>query len=179
VQPLELIEKYYCDQAIAKGILLAHSHQVASLAVAVAGRIQRKIPVDKDFVEQAALLHDIGILFTDTPGFGCHGDKPYITHGVLGAELLRKERLPRHALICERHIGVGLSVQDIMKQKLPLPLKDMRPQTTEEKIVAYADLFFSKSKHGMRSVDMVRVSLAKYGSHKVVIFNEWHEQFKV
>jgi uncharacterized protein len=54
----------------------------------------------------------------------------------------------------------------------------MSPQSLEEEIVAYADLFFSKTRKGMRHVEKVRKSLAKYGLHKVAIFDKWQEQFK-
>lgn len=176
---LEIIDRYYSGHAHARRILIAHSHQVATLAVAVAEHVMQNATVDKDFVEQAAMLHDIGMLFTDTPALGCHGDLPYISHGIIGAELLSKESLPRHALVCERHIGVGLSVADITAQGLPLPLRDMRPQTLEEQIIAYADLFFSKTQEGMRSEQMVRASLSRYGHYKVEIFDKWHERFKL
>jgi len=177
MQPLELIDKYYSEQTQAKSILIEHSYEVASLAVAVAEHLMQSEEVNLEFVEQAAWLHDIGMLYTDAPALGCHGDQPYITHGIIGAELLRKENLPLHALVCERHIGVGLSVEDIQEQELPLPLRDMQPQTLEEKIVAYADLFFSKTEKGMRTAEMVRASLARYSQHKVDIFDEWHERF--
>ncbi len=177
MQPLELIDKYYRDHAQARRILLAHSHQVAGLAVAVAEHVMRSEPVDKEFVAQSAMLHDIGILYTDTPKLGCHGDQPYMAHGIIGAELLVQENLPRHALVCERHIGVGLNVEDITLQDLPLPLRDMRPQTLEERIVAYADLFFSKTHKGMRTVKKVRESLARHGRYKVDVFDAWHNQF--
>lgn len=178
MKPLELIDRHYDANTQARSILIAHSHQVASLAVAVAEHVLQSEPVDKDFVEQAAWLHDIGMLYTDTPKLGCHGEQPYITHGIIGAELLCKEGFPRHALVCERHIGVGLSIEDIQAQELPLPLRDMRPQNLEERIVAYADLFFSKTQKGMRTPDMVRTALARHGQYKVKIFNEWHEQFE-
>jgi len=178
MQPLELINRYYEGHAQARKILLAHSRLVSRLAVAVAEQAGRRQPVDTEFVEQAALLHDIGMLYTNTPGLHCHGDRPYIAHGIIGAELLRKEGLPRHALVCERHIGVGLSVADIVAQNLPLPHYDMRPQTLEERIVAYADLFFSKTRQGMRTAEAVRESLARHGRHKVAIFDAWHTQFQ-
>ncbi len=158
--------------------MLAHSHLVARLALKVAERVGQSEPVDKDFIEQAALLHDIGMLFTDAPKLDCHGNRPYIAHGVIGADILRKEGLPRHASVCERHIGVGLSVEDIKAQKLPLPLRDMQPQTLEEIIVAYADLFYSKTRTGMRTAEMVRAALARFGQHKVSIFDEWHRRFE-
>jgi uncharacterized protein len=177
IKPLELIDKYYGNHSKARNILLAHSRQVADLAVSVADAIMSDTTVDRDFIEEAAMLHDIGMLYTNTPKLGCHGDKPYITHGVIGAELLLKESLPHHALVCERHIGVGLSIQDIEEQQLPLPSRDMRPQTLEEKIVAYADLFFSKTRHGMRTADMARNTLDKHGHYKAAIFDKWHKRF--
>jgi len=175
--PLELIDKYYSGHIKARKILLAHSRQVARLAGALARNVEDREAVDKGFIEQAAMLHDIGMLHTDAPALGCHGDQPYITHGVLGAEMLRQEGLPRHALVCERHIGVGLSLEDIKTQGLPLPLRDMQPQSLEEEIIAYADLFFSKTHKGMRTVDRIRQSLSRYGPQKVVIFDNWHKRF--
>jgi uncharacterized protein len=177
MQPLELIDKYYGKHDLAKKILLAHSHLVSRLATMIAKELTKTTPVDSSFVEEAALLHDIGMLYTDTPALGCYGKEPYIAHGILGAELLRKEGLSRHALICERHIGVGLSKKDIQAQGLSLPLRDMCPQTVEEEIVAYADLFYSKTKKGKRTVDMARGALARHGAYKVAIFDEWHKRF--
>lgn len=178
MQPFVLIDKYYSDNKEAKKILLAHSIQVARLAVSVATHVEQTAAVDIEYVEQAALLHDLGMLYTNTPDLACHGDKPYICHGIIGAELLREEGFPRHALVCERHIGVGLSVQDIIDQELPLPRRNMSPQSLEEEIVAYADLFFSKTKPGKRTADKVRSSLARFDSKKVDIFNRWHQKFQ-
>jgi uncharacterized protein len=177
MQPFVLIDKYYRDNQEAKKILLAHSIRVARLAVRVATHVEQTEPVDTEFIEQAALLHDIGMLYTNTPKLSCFGDKPYICHGIIGAELLRKEGLERHALACERHIGVGLSMEDIKSQKLPLPLRDMCPQDLEEKIIAYADLFYSKTAPGKRTAEKVRSSLARFDSRKVAIFDQWHKQF--
>jgi uncharacterized protein len=178
LQPLVIIDKYYSENQAARKILLAHSIQVARLAVTVAKQVERTEPVDIEFVEQASLLHDIGMLYTNTPQLACFGEKPYMCHGIIGAKLLNGEGYPGHALVCERHIGVGLSVQDIKGQDLPLPLRDMSPQTLEEKVVAYADLFFSKTTPGKRTADKVRASLARYDSKKVAVFDQWHERFQ-
>lgn len=180
MNPLSLIERYHPPGTRSHGVLVAHGREVAELAAAVAANLARTEPVDVILVTEAAWLHDIGIGLTATPRLGCHGDAPYIAHGVLGAELLRQAGLPRHALVCERHIGVGLSVADIDRQQLPLPRRDMRPQSIEEEIVAYADLFFSKGTggpHGPRTVAEVRAKLARFGSEKPAIFDLWHARF--
>lgn len=177
MQPLELVDTYYAQHGLARAILLGHSSQVARLAVTIATRLGRKTKVDRAFVEQAAWLHDLGIIYTDQPQLGCHGRQPYITHGIIGAALLHQHGLHRHALVCERHIGVGLSIEDIRAQGLPLPQRDMCPQSLEEEIVAYADLFFSKNAQGRRTPDMVRNSLSRHGRHKLAVFEDWHRRF--
>ena len=180
MNPLALIEKYYPPGAESHRILLRHSTRVAEKAVAVARRLKDYRPVDVSFVEEAALLHDIGILHTSVPRIGCLGDHPYICHGILGREILEREGLPRHALVCERHIGVGLTVEDIREQGLPLPMREMAPRTVEEEIVAYADLFFSKKPSAgdrERTVAEVRGSLSRFGEYKVAIFDAWHQRF--
>ena len=176
MRPQDLIDKYYADLDLARQTLLRHSGQVARLAREIA-QSRPAGNLDIRFIEEAAWLHDIGMLHTSVPEFGCHGEASYLCHGLLGAEILRREGLPRHALVCERHIGVGLSIEDIKAQGLPLPLRDMRPQTTEEAIVAYADLFYSKKKARRKKVEEVRASLAKHGTGKLAVFENWHERF--
>ena len=94
------------------------------------------------------MLHDIGIFMTRTPELGCHGKHPYICHGILGSDLLKKEGQPELALVCERHVGVGISKADIHRHRLQLPKRDMIPVSIEEQIVCYADKFFSKNGNG-------------------------------
>lgn len=179
MDPIALIEKHYPPGSDAHRILLRHSELVAAKALAVV----RRLPVseaDPLFVEEAALLHDIGIRFTSVPQLGCTGDLPYLCHGIKGRELLEAEGLPRHALVCERHIGVGLTAKEILRQDLPLPARDMLPVSLEEQIVAYADLFFSKDPARVgeeRGADKVRSSLARFGADKVAVFDEWHALF--
>ena len=127
------------------------------------------------------MLHDIGMILTDTPSLGCFGQGSYLTHGVKGRELLENEGLPRHALVCERHIGVGLTAEEISSQGLGLPLRDMLPETLEEQIICYADLFFSKSpeKRGKtKSPETVRKGLKKFGAGKIIVFDNWRQHFE-
>lgn len=179
MNPITLLEKYYPPGSTSHRILLQHSEQVAQKAIIVASKLTNTT-VDVEFVREAALLHDIGILFTAVPLLGCKGKLPYLCHGIKGRELLEAAGLPRHALVCERHIGVGLSAEEIVSQKLPLPVRDMLPLSIEERIITYADLFFSKNpaKLGLeRNVDKVRKSLARHGEDKVAVFDEWHALF--
>jgi len=176
MDPLEIIKKYYKPESRAFLILVNHSKAVAEKAL----KITRKFDVDSQFIYEAAMLHDIGIFMTDTPKFNCYGSFPYIAHGYLGREILEKEGFPDHALVCERHTGVGITKEEIIKNKLPLPLRDMVPLTMEEKIIAYADKFFSKESDGsvrMRTVNEIIKDLSRYGEEKVKIFKEWLELF--
>ena len=128
-----------------KHILLVHSRSVTDKALALAKK-HPELDLDLNFIEEAAMLHDIGIFLTDAPDIQCFGTHPYICHGYLGADLVRKEGFPRHALVCERHTGAGLSLQDIEEQNLPVPHRDMLPVSLEEEIICFADKFFSKTK---------------------------------
>ena len=131
------------------------------------------------FIEEAAMLHDIGIIRCNAPGIHCHGTEPYICHGRIGAEMLRGEGLPRHARVCERHTGAGLTRDDIVSQQLPLPQQDFLPETMEEKLVCYADKFFSKTRPDEeKTLEQAVRSLSKFGDEGVSRFMEWHEMFK-
>ena len=108
MSPQGLIDKYYPEANELRHILLTHSRSVADKALWIADR-HPELSLDRDFLYEAAMLHDIGIFLTDADGIYCFGDKPYICHGYLGADLVRSEGYPRHALVCERHTGAGLS----------------------------------------------------------------------
>ncbi len=174
MDPLRIIEKYYDSNSTSYDILVAHAEAVAKKSLQIAGRIGYGRP-DIVFIEEAAMLHDIGIFMTNEPGIGCQGDKPYICHGYLGRELLEKEGLPRHGLVCERHVGVGITVEDIDRRGLPLPRRDMRPLTLEEKIICFADKFFPKKLDSLgreRPLEEVRESIARFGPDKLKIFDK-------
>ena len=141
---LAIINKYYSEENELKHILLTHSRSVADKALQIAVK-HPELHLDTGFLEEAALLHDIGIFMTDASGIQCFGTHPYICHGYLGSELLMKEGYPRHALVCERHTGAGMSLQSIIEQDLPIPHRDMIPVSMEEQVICFADKFFSKT----------------------------------
>lgn len=178
MNPETILAKYFSPLALP--VILLHSRAVADKSLQIAATYGK--PVDLQFIEEAALLHDIGVSMTDAPSLDCHGTAPYICHGVIGREILEREGLPRHALVCERHIGVGLSVADIKRQNLPLPLRDMLPETTEEKIIACADLFYSKKKSSLteaKTVEKIRLELARFGEEKAAVFDSWLKEFSI
>ena len=144
MNPIELIDAYYPEDNERKHILLVHSRLVAEKALRIADG-HPELNLDKDFLYEAGMLHDIGIFLTNAPGIFCFGDQPYICHGYLGADLMRREGYPRHALVCERHTGAGLSLDDIIAQNLPVPHRDMLPVSMEEQVICFADKFYSKT----------------------------------
>ena len=89
--------------------------------------------------------------------------------------------LPEHALVCERHVGVGMTKNDIRHQGLPLPPRDMLPVSMEEQIICYADKFYSKNGQDtdrVKSVDEIVDGLKRYGEDKVARFRAWAELFE-
>jgi len=176
---IEIIEKYYPPGSMGYNIYLPHCVAVTELALKIS-RSHPQFQADEEVIEFGGMLHDIGIFYTDAPEIGCFGDLPYIAHGYQGRELLEKESLPFIATICERHIGVGISIEDIEKHHLPLPKRDMTPQTIEEKIICYADKFFSKSAGNLllpKPMEKVKKSVSKYGEDKWKVFEEMMGMF--
>lgn len=175
---LNLIHKYYAGQPELEQILLKHSEDVAQKVLEIA-EAHPEFHLDRQFLYEAAMLHDIGILYVDAPGICCHGTKPYICHGMLGAELLRNEGLPAHARVAERHTGTGLTKEEILRQSLPLPPRDFVPETLEEKIICYADKFFSKSHlEEVKTPEQAMRSLEKFGPSCVDMFKAWMSEFE-
>ena len=159
-----IIDKYYPADDELRRVLLQHSRQVADRCLSIV-RKHRELPVDKQFLEEAAMLHDIGIFRCNAPSIHCHGTEPYIRHGQIGGDILREEGFPRHARVCERHTGTGLP--------------GFEPETLEEQIVCYADKFYSKSSPDhVRSVLETAQSLEKFGHAGVEKFLLWSRQFE-
>jgi uncharacterized protein len=175
--PTDIIKKYYQEGSKLYDILLTHSFSVADKALEIA-QMHPEWETDKTFVYESALLHDIGIFLTDAPKIQCFGEYRYICHGYLGAEIMRKEGFDKHALVCERHTGSGMTKEEIEREKLPVPCRDMLPETIEEKLICFADKFFSKSKpEQVKSVEQIRKSLSKYGIDSVQRFDDMVKLF--
>ena len=198
---INIINKYYPEENALKRILLVHSRAVADKALRICDA-HPELMLDRQFVEEAAMVHDIGIFRCDAPGIQCFGTEPYVCHGQIGAAIMRAEGYPRHARVCERHTGAGLTVEEIISQHLPItippppedlsssishlsslisplsPWQPFLPETLEEQLICYADKFFSKTRLEIeKTVEQAEHSLAKFGEAGVLRFRQWHALF--
>ena len=175
--PVEIIKKYYQEETELYGMLLDHSFSVADKSLYIA-QIHPEMNLDIAFIYEAAMLHDIGIFKTKSADIHCYGEYPYICHGYLGSEILNEEGYPRHALVCERHTGAGLTLENIIKNNLPVPKRDMTPESMEEQLICFADKFYSKTRpQKEKSIDKIRKNLFKHGEDSVRKFDNWCKLF--
>lgn len=173
----QIIDKYYPEGSRLRDIFMRHSRQVADLALDINSRLH--LSLDPDTVESAAMLHDIGIFRTDAPGIDCHGSEPYICHGIIGAAMLRNEGMPEEiARIAERHTGAGITADDIRTMRLPLPERDFLPESKLERLICYADKFYSKTNlESAKTLDRVRASMLKHSPSTLQRFERLHDEF--
>jgi len=165
-EAIKLLKKYSKSDDDFKKVL-GHSLVVMKKAVDIGRKVKN---VDLDFIKSASLLHDIG-------RFQCGPDK--VKHGIIGAEILREEGLDKHALVAERHLGAGISKDEVISQGLELPLNDYIPVSKEEKIIAHADnlVFGDKVGNIERSVERFRKELGEKVGEKVKRLADEVEKF--
>ena len=165
-------------------IIQIHSNCVLNKAVSIAKSSRYADAIDYTFLHEAAMLHDYGIIGVDAPSIYCFGSQPYIAHGVIGAQYLRQidpVRYARHARVCERHIGSGLTADEIIQNNLPLPHKDFLPETFEEKLITYADCFFSKNPEHLyeeKSWSKILTNMEKFGQGPVERMLQLHQMWQ-
>jgi uncharacterized protein len=91
---------------------------------------------------------------------------------------LQQEGYMRHAMVCERHTGAGMSLQSILEQNLPVPHRDMVPVSLEEQVICFADKFFSKTHlETEKGVEKALKSISRFGEDGIIRFNKWCECF--
>ena len=195
---LNVIDSLYQNQPELRELLLHHSLQVARAALAVANR-HNELSLNTETILEGALLHDVGIIFTDAAGIKCYGTAPYLLHGVIGAALLRTEHLECSARIAARHTGTGLSNQQVtdelqlyfngghhtdptlrslLQTEGTLPEGAFCPETEEEQVICYVDKYYSKSKpEREKTPEQVIASLQKFGPTVVDTFTQWYEKY--
>ena len=173
----KIIDKYYPAGTRRRDIYMKHCRQVADKALEIARR--KALPLDEDDIVTGAMLHDIGIALTDAPGIDCHGTLHYMCHCTAGADLLRREGFDeRFARIAERHTGAGITADEVAASGLPVPVRDYLPETLLERLICYADKFYSKS-GDMKENPLERVidSMSKFTPATLSRFNALHAEF--
>lgn len=176
-----IIQKYFSPDSLGYQSYVNHVVQVTARAL----RIARRLQLNNDqlqFIEEAGMLHDIGVSQVHAPDIGCHGTAQYIQHGVLGRKILEQEGLTAHALVSERHTGVGLTKEEVIEQELPLPHRDFVPLSIEEKIICYADTWHSKNPEKIwvpYTKDQIHDWFRRFPSsdRKIHQFDEWYQEF--
>jgi uncharacterized protein (TIGR00295 family) len=117
---------------------IIHCDRVADIALAIVRRMRASgISVDGTVVEVGALLHDVGIAFTE--------DDLSPEHCALGANFLRGNGFSEAVARCvERHEMGGITRAEAAELRdFPTPLRDTYlPESTEERVVAFADLMY-------------------------------------
>jgi len=191
IKPYEIINHFYINNNELKKsmkeedlkklykIIITHSKSVMNEALRIAKNVPELNP-DLDKIYIGALLHDIGIFKCNYPQIYCFGKEPYIKHGIIGGKLLKEIGLEKYASFCENHIGVGITKEDIIKFKLPLPKQDFTPKTVEEEIVCLADNFYSKRNlYKRKTIPQIKRKLKKFREDKVKRFQELLDKYKV
>jgi uncharacterized protein len=158
------------------GLVYAHCEIVAGVAGQLLGR--GDLGLDAGLVRAGSLLHDIGVYRLYGAGGQLDHDG-YLRHGILGYELLRDEGLPEALCrFCSRHTGMGLSPDDVRRQRLPLPPGDYRAETGEEQLVMYADKFHSKTDPPVfLTADAYAASVRRFGADKAARFADMRTRF--
>lgn len=155
--------KYYSEYPELRHIVISHSEAVAKKALEINRR--KHLGLSPHDVYLAAMLHDIGVVKCNAPEIHAFGNHPYLQHGIEGKMILEKNGLEKYAKICSTHTGAGITAAEIKEKNLPLPERDLLPHTLLEKLICYADKFFSKSNKANeeKSIEEVESQMKKYG----------------
>lgn len=172
-----LYYKYYSDNPALRRIIRIHSEQVAKKALAICK--EKNLHLDPVDVFCAAMLHDIGVVKCNAPDISAFGHHPYLQHGIEGKKILEENHLGKYAGVCAHHTGSGISVEDIKNNNLPLPPIDLLPKSLLEKLICYADKFYSKSGDlkKEKTIEEVFAQMKKFGDDSYNRFLELHKMF--
>jgi len=173
-----VLHKKHAPTPTALDLVYTHCVIVCGIAEQLHSRPGPGQQVDIDLARAGALLHDVGVYrLYDSAGNLDGGN--YIRHGILGYELLREEGLPE--VICRfasHHTGVGLTRDDVITQRLPLPPADYLAETGEERLVMYADKFHSKKTPPvLLTATAYAARVRRFGAEKVAAFQAMRAAF--
>ncbi|MEU3839347.1 HDIG domain-containing metalloprotein [Streptomyces sp. NPDC028635] len=176
VDEIRALHEKYAPTAEAFDVVHTHCEIVWSVAEHLVAR--SSLRVDLELVRAGCLLHDIGVYSLITVDGHVDRDN-YIRHGILGHEILRGEGYPEHLCrICSCHTGVGITKHDVVAQGLPLPPCDYVAESTEERLVMYADKFHSKTTPPkFLSAAAYARYVRRFGDEKVDAFDALRAEF--
>jgi uncharacterized protein len=174
---LGLHEKH-APTADALDLVYTHCVIVCGIVEQLHSRSSAGREIDIDLARAGSLLHDVGVYrLYDDAGHLDGGN--YIRHGILGYELLQQEGLPE--AICRfasHHTGVGLTRDDVIAERLPLPPADYLAETGEERLVMYADKFHSKKTPPVfLTAPAYAARVRRFGEEKVAAFEAMRAAF--
>ncbi|MCB9789714.1 phosphohydrolase [Candidatus Nomurabacteria bacterium] len=141
---MTIIKKYISEEEQLYDIYMSHVERVADRAVVIAQRIGLS-RLEQEFIYDAGMLHDIGVVEVYAPDIGCNGGLPYIQHLIVGKRILDEEGMPHHGNVALRHCSPKFTMDNIKRRKIPLPEGNYLPQNIYEIIISYADLFYTKN----------------------------------
>lgn len=174
---LELHKKEACgeNKDLIFDICWTHSLIVEEMAMDIADKlIKEGYVVDKNLVSLGALIHDIGT-------YRIINEKiDSILHGEIGYKIAIENKINKDiANFCLTHIGVGISKEEIINQRLNLDLNINHLTTRlEEEIVAYADNYHSKGKKvKFHKANEIVNNFSKFEESQQIRLKNWTEKF--
>lgn len=172
---LKLHKKYAPTEAAFQSVY-AHCQIIAEIAAELL--LKKPQNLDARLVEAGCLLHDIGVYKLYRPD-GVKDRSAYISHGLLGYEVLKSEGIDeRICRIASHHTGVGLTKEDIIKSGLDLPHEDFLADTPEEELAMYADKFHSKKDSPrFNSFESYKKTVKEFGDDKEERFEAMADKF--
>ncbi|HUC89399.1 MAG TPA: HD domain-containing protein [Patescibacteria group bacterium] len=179
LEQIEALHRKYAPSDAGFDLVFTHCNIVSEIAQQCI--LTKKLAVDAELVKVGCMLHDIGVYELLDKNGAERDDIPYITHGIRGEAILKKEGLPEVIWrFGSHHTGVGLTRQNIIAQNLPLPQQDYEAETIEEELVMYADKFHSKDTPPcFNTFEYYKRAVAKFGQDKSDKFAQLAEKFGV
>lgn len=178
-EEIKALHRKYAPSMVVYDLVFTHCRIVRDIALQLNAR--STLRVDINLVIIGSMLHDIGVY----PLFNAEGKlregANYITHGSEGEAILKKEGLPENIWrFAAHHTGVGLSKQDIVDQKLPLPVADYFAETDEELLIMYSDKYHSKTTPPyFNTFEWYKKDIARFGDEKVTKFEQMARKFGI
>ena len=111
------------------------------------GLLHPELNPDLEFIEEAAMIHDIGIFMTNAPNlFTVLANTLTLPTATWDANSLPVWVFPNMVWFVNGIQELEFQKKRLTKKNYPCPHRDLIPETVEEQIIAFADKFYSKSK---------------------------------